>query len=222
MMYVLCVANRVSALADHQRSRGETERSTYPITPGRSYPVLGMLLWENVFCFLVRSDSGGPVMAPAGFFELGTWKIPPGWSFGLCPPIRASGRDLWADGTQARWGYYEYVHDPEHQNQLLECEPEALAIFARYLLEAESAQENLENDNKQPFLVGYDTGKGILWGLLYARSAYEIKDLYPELAVLTKHPRWVTPEEYMNLVCDPLDIDEPPSGLLEKLINDRS
>jgi len=57
-MFVLCIANRAGALADHQRGRGESESVTYPVTPGRLYPVIAMLLWQDRSRFLIRGDWG--------------------------------------------------------------------------------------------------------------------------------------------------------------------
>lgn len=136
-----CIGNRASSLSDHQRPRGSVENSTYPITAGRSYPVLGMLLWENVLSVLVPDDWGGPCYAPAGLFDLGTWEVPAGWAFGLFSGIRASGEALWVDPYGAAWGYPEFVHDPDHGARLAEREAKALAIFAERVRQAEVARE---------------------------------------------------------------------------------
>lgn len=128
-MLLTCLDNRAAALADHQRPRGTVENSTYPLTAGATYPVLGMLLWENVLSFLVPDDGGGPCFAPAGLFNLGSWLMPEGWSFGLFSGIRASGRSLWTDPYGAAWGYTEFVHDPDHGVGLAERDESALAIF---------------------------------------------------------------------------------------------
>lgn len=87
-MRVVCVANDPKALADHQRSRAAEFESDYPLTIGKSYAVLGMTIFENVFNFLVRDDWGAPCFAPADFFELVAAPIPDGWRFALRPGIR--------------------------------------------------------------------------------------------------------------------------------------
>lgn len=140
-MLLTCVDNRASALSDHQQPRGNVDASAYPISAGKKYVVLGMLLWENVLSFLVRDDWGGPCYAPAGLFDLGTWQMPPHWRFGLFSGIRASGRDLWTDPYGAAWGYAEFVEDEQHGTGLAEREDAALAIFAERVREAEGALE---------------------------------------------------------------------------------
>lgn len=141
-MFLTCIDNRASALSDHQRPRGSVENSTYPLTVGTSYPVLGMLLWENVLSVLVPDDWGGPCYAPAGLFDLGAWEMPTGWAFGLFSGIRASGVDLWTDPYGAAWGYSEFVHDPEHGSGLAERDEDALAVFRQRVAEAESTRVN--------------------------------------------------------------------------------
>ena len=140
-MLVVCIDNRASILSDHQRPRGTVENSTYPITAGKTYPVLGMLLWENVLSVLVPDDWGGPCYAPAGLFDLGTWEVPRGWAVGLFSGIRASGTDLWRDPYAASWGYSEFVHDPEHGAGLAERDARALEIFNERVREAEAARD---------------------------------------------------------------------------------
>lgn len=139
-MLLICIANTASTLADHQRPRGTVENSKYPITAGKSYPVLGMLLYENVLTLLVPDDWGGPCFAPAGLFDTGTWEMPAGWAFGIFPGIRASGRDLWSDPYEAAWGYHEFINDPEHGDGLIEREEKALEIFAARVREAEGTR----------------------------------------------------------------------------------
>lgn len=136
-MRIVCVFKQASSLADHQRGRTPNVNTTYPLTVGKSYAILGMGLWENVLSILVRDDWGGPCFAPAGLFELGRHDIPPKWEFVLLSGIRASGKDVWTDPGSAIWGYSELVNDPTHAAALEEREPEALAIFSARVAEAE-------------------------------------------------------------------------------------
>lgn len=138
-MRLLCADNSAGFLSDHQRPRGSTERSEYPLSAGRHYVAVGVLLDENQLSVLVRDDWGGPCFAPAGLFELGVFNIPPDWKFGLLPGTRASGRELWSDPAQAVWGYSELVRDPCHGAGLAERDPSAVAIFAERVAAAEAA-----------------------------------------------------------------------------------
>ena len=138
-MRAVCVSNDPKQLADHQRGRAAEFESEYPLVVGKTYVVLGMGIWENVFEFLVRDDWGGPCFAPAGFFDVLTAPIPEGWLFGLRAGVHASGRDLWTSPGVAVWGYPELVGEPGHAGALQEQEPEALALFDRYYEAAEKA-----------------------------------------------------------------------------------
>lgn len=140
-MFLTCVDNRAGSLSDHQRPRGTVENSTYPLTAGKTYPVLGMLLWENVLSLLVPDDWGGPCYAPAGLFDLGSWEIPAGWSFGLFSGIRASGEALWTHPYGAAWGYTEFVRNPKHGVGLAERDEADLAVFNAQVAEAMTAQQ---------------------------------------------------------------------------------
>jgi hypothetical protein len=143
-MLLTCVTNRSSSLSDHQRPRGETDRSVYPLTVGARYVVVGMGLWENILSVLVRDDWGGPCFAPAGLFELGVHRLPSGWLFGLFSGIRASGQQIWTDPRSAVWGYPELVNDPAHAGALEEGEAAALSVFAVRMEQAERVGDSVE------------------------------------------------------------------------------
>jgi len=132
-MRATCVANDPKMLADHQQGRAVAFESTYPLTVGKQYLIVGMAIVERAFFFLVRDDAGGPCFAHAGFFDLLKADIPAGWRFGLEAGINASGKGLWSDPGVAIWGYPELVDDPEHVNALFEFDPGALAVFESYL-----------------------------------------------------------------------------------------
>lgn len=116
--------------------------SDYPLSVGQQYVAVGILLDENQLSFLVRDEWGGPCFAPAGLFELGIFKIPVDWEFGLLSGIGAVGRELWSDPAQAVWGYTELVRDAEHGADLAELDPQALAIFNAQIAAAESANNS--------------------------------------------------------------------------------
>lgn len=75
---------------------------------------------------------------------------------------------------------------------------------------------------KSLFLVAYDYGMGGLWGVLHARSAEEIVQLWPELTVVEDRPPWMDEVRYANIVqVESHDIDDAPSGLLAVILDDR-
>ena len=141
-MRLVCVSNRTVFLSDHQRPRGNSDTSEYPLSAGKQYVVLGMLLETNQLFFLVCDDWGGPCFAPAGLFELGSFDVPSGWEFGLLSGIRSFGREIWSDPSQAVWGYSELVREVCHGEGLAERDPVALAIFNDRLLAAEASFSN--------------------------------------------------------------------------------
>ncbi len=74
---------------------------------------------------------------------------------------------------------------------------------------------------KQAFLVAYDYGTGGLWGVMLARSATEISEIYPKLFIVGEPPTWMDMDELRRLERTPYDIDGPPWGLLKALLADR-
>lgn len=128
-MKVICVASTLAGLPVRGRGSG-TPESQYPLTPGRGYLVLGMVLWEDLLVFLVPDDSGRPLTAPAGLFELGGWAIPAGWAFRTFTGLRReSGPDLLGDPLTAAWGYPEYVESYECWNAVVDYDQATLAEF---------------------------------------------------------------------------------------------
>jgi hypothetical protein len=72
-------------------------------------------------------------------------------------------------------------------------------------------------------LIAYDYGTGGLWAVVIAPSALAIRDKYPEVAIATERPNWMTDEEFERLRQEPLWLDEEvPSGLFGVVIADRS
>lgn len=77
------------------------------------------------------------------------------------------------------------------------------------------------DSTKHRFLVAYDYGMGGLWGVILARSADEIRAVYPELAVVDAQPAWMEDEELRGLEEAPYDIDGAPWGILNAVLADR-
>jgi len=131
-MRARCCDNEPVRLPEHARGRAWQFESTYPLTIGRSYTVVAIAILEGVLELLVVDDWGGPLFAPAAFFEMNAAALPEGWVFGLGPGNRARGSDLWSNPVVAMWGYPELFDIPGHADALLEREPAAIEIFTRY------------------------------------------------------------------------------------------
>ena len=76
---------------------------------------------------------------------------------------------------------------------------------------------------KRKYLVAYDYGMGGLWGYLWARSPEEIAERYPELKIVHTVPLWMTAKTMNRLEeRSTYYIDEPPTGMMLAVVNDRS
>ena len=80
----------------------------------------------------------------------------------------------------------------------------------------------MNESTKKLFLVGFDHMKAGYWGVISARSEAEIKARWPELTIVHNRPHWMTEEVYGNYVERAYDIDDPPLGILNIIINNRS
>lgn len=75
---------------------------------------------------------------------------------------------------------------------------------------------------KQKHLVVYEYGQGGRWAFVYADSAEEIFERYPELKVVNEVPGWMTPDLRSRLeAAETYDLDAAPSGLLMDLLRER-
>jgi hypothetical protein len=77
---------------------------------------------------------------------------------------------------------------------------------------------------KHLYLVGYSYGMGGLWDPVLARSEDEILGRYPEVRVFSRPPEWMSDEYFETELhrSTPIDIDAPPSGLFEAVLDDRA
>lgn len=77
---------------------------------------------------------------------------------------------------------------------------------------------------KRKFMAVYDYGMGGTWSVIYARSAKEIKDKFPQLSVYDYRqlPEWVTPEWVTELESEGVyDIDDPPTEYFKLLLEEK-
>ena len=79
----------------------------------------------------------------------------------------------------------------------------------------------MSNKKKETYLVAYDYGSGGLWGVMRAHSRDQIKEIYPELEILSDRPSWMSDERWEELLADPYELDEEPRGLIRALLADR-
>jgi hypothetical protein len=87
----------------------------------------------------------------------------------------------------------------------------------------EPAASGGEAASKRLYLVAYDYGMGGLWGAMLARSEREILASYPELSIAHERPRWMSEAEFEDICREGLyDVDGPPWGLLNVVLDDRT
>lgn|GEM_PF-3350372 len=124
-----CVAGRGAFLPDDRRPRGTSRSAAYAVTPGRVYPVVGVVVLADHLSVLVRDDWGGPAFVPAELFAGVTTTVPAGWAFALDSGSRAGLRTLWGEPVVALWGYRELAEEDGHVAALLAGDPRAVALF---------------------------------------------------------------------------------------------
>lgn len=134
-MIAICVANRGSDLGQPARGHLYSERSTFHLTVGTTYVVMGMGIFDSTMVALVCDDTGKPNWLPVGLFELTPQKFPDNWEFRLFDGRAASGGNT-VGGWVARWGYPDLVRDEQHVDRLIERDPLALRTFFTELKEA--------------------------------------------------------------------------------------
>ena len=76
--------------------------------------------------------------------------------------------------------------------------------------------------SKTRFMVAYDYGMGGIWGLVWARSPEALHALYPELAIVSARPNWMTDELFAQMESrETYDIDDAPRGMLSAVLEAR-
>lgn len=104
----------------------------FPLTIGRSYWVYGLAVYLGTIWYYVLNDDGNrwPLWEPSGLFEVEDGTIPASWIFGNYRFDRNEQYPILS--------FPEWAGDFSYYERLLDDEPEALEIFARRRLEAES------------------------------------------------------------------------------------
>lgn len=76
-----------------------------------------------------------------------------------------------------------------------------IAVVAGLLSKAFSNMMNyaIELASEREFLVVYDYGMGGAWAFATAGSETQIKEVFPELAIVAETPAWMTPEEEQRI-----------------------
>ena len=131
-MICRCLRNTGATLGLPPRGFYYSERTTFEVTVGKDYRILGLGIYETVLLALVYDDTKKPNWLPAGLFQISKVALPNSWRFSVCDGVAASGGD--ASGRWvALWGYEELIEDHRHSDALIERDQSALEIFFRRL-----------------------------------------------------------------------------------------
>jgi hypothetical protein len=125
-----CIHNTGAALGVPLRSAFHTAESTFHLSVGTDYAILGLGLFEGTLLALVLDETGKPNWLPVGLFDLADAEMPEEWHFSVVDPGAASGVAP-ANGWMALWGYAELVQNQVHREKLIERDGEALEVFFR-------------------------------------------------------------------------------------------
>jgi hypothetical protein len=122
-MIATCRTAKGRELPANYRGLYFTEATVFHVTPGQSYRVHEMALFNSGLTFLVVDDDGQPNWYPAELFDVEDGRLPANWLFAL--------RDGGERGTQAVWGHPRLVDDPDLDDSLADQDPDARVVFWR-------------------------------------------------------------------------------------------
>jgi len=122
-MIVKCVANSGKNRPGIYRTLGYTNQLVFHVSPGKEYVVQSMALWGLHLVLLLADDAGRPNWFPAVLFRVVNPHLPPDWAYDIA---RHDSR-----GLRAIWGYKEIVQNKQHNDALIDRDPDALRLFAQ-------------------------------------------------------------------------------------------
>lgn len=133
-MRVVCVSSVSDSLpsASYDRHYEITDKTSFPITPDKSYVVFGVtqrlgLPWYYI---IDDYDLAWPTWVPASLFTVSDGGIPDGWHFGFFVLSRESQVSILS--------FPEWASDFYFYERLLDDDPEALGVFAKRRAEIEA------------------------------------------------------------------------------------
>src|SRR5262245_14281111 len=133
-MILKCRTAKGRELPQDYRGLYYTEQTMFHVSPGQSYRVYEMALFNGGLIVLIIDDYRRPNWYPAGLFDVEDGAIPSNWLFAF--------REGDERGTQAIWGHPRLVGDPDLDDSLANQEPEARVIFWKEVVMSEEAIPN--------------------------------------------------------------------------------
>jgi hypothetical protein len=125
-MIVRCRTVKGRELPAKYRGLYFTGETVFHVTPGQSYRVYEMALFNSDPIVLVIDDNRQPNWYPADLFDVEDGRLPVDWRFAF--------RDGDERGTQAVWGHPRLVNDPALDDSLANQDSDARVVFWREIV----------------------------------------------------------------------------------------
>lgn len=122
-MKVKCNANLGKSLSPNALKVVGFISTNFQLEIGDTYNVYSISLYKGILNYLtIDRWNTYPFWFPAELFSIENPSVPQNWYFRFNnPPTRG--------GLEALWGYWDMVHDPNHYDNLIERESNALKVF---------------------------------------------------------------------------------------------
>jgi hypothetical protein len=141
-MIARCISNSAKDLGPPTMGSLHTSETDFDpyVHVGGEYPVYGLAWFSSTLSVLIYSDANAPDWLPVGLFEIAPQSMPAYWEFAVRDPLAASGGDSLGK-LVAIWGYPELVHNPEHNDGLVDRDAEHLKLFHSERMGREAEEE---------------------------------------------------------------------------------
>jgi len=123
-----CIAAVGSDLGPYRRGAYYFPETRFDLTVGLHYKAYAMMMINCGLAVLVTDDDDDPFWYPIQAFTIEDATVPEGWIFRNFPEVEPGGMPG-EYRAQAIWGYPEMVRSNEHNEMLMNRQPEARAAF---------------------------------------------------------------------------------------------
>jgi hypothetical protein len=166
-----CVAAAGADLGPYKRGAYYFPETRFDLTVGLHYETYAMMMINGGLAVLVADDDNDPFWYPIQAFIVADDSVPESWVFRFFPEVEPGGMPG-EHRAQAIWGYPEMVHSNEHNEMLMNRQPQARAAF--YAARAHQKRSFIAELTSKPDIeLGYPDMKGLgyLYGLPAERSS---------------------------------------------------
>lgn len=89
--WATCITNRGADLVNPARDHFYTPTTTFTLTAGQRYPIVGLGMFGSILVVLVVDDSRSPNWVPPGVLDLSRFAIPRTWAANVVDRAGATG-----------------------------------------------------------------------------------------------------------------------------------